>query len=892
MHRLSLVTAGAVLVVFTVLDVVVGASDWRPLGEMGTKMPRSRIAVSLDGRHSCAVLGDGSVRCWGANAAGQLGNGAVSSGATSTPVAVTGVTIAIAVAAGRDHSCALLVTGRVQCWGANDRGQLGDGTTTASLAPVTVSNLTDAVSMSGGSRHTCVRTATGRVRCWGANGGGQLGDGTRTDRTTPVDADPLLDARMVSAGADHTCAVRANGTVVCWGANINGQLGLGDTSVRTRPSDVNGVSHVKHINAGRSVTCATVASGEVFCWGANGLGQFGNRTTTPSQTPTPAATSFSRKFSVSVGGEHACGLTISILVAANPANTGPLLECWGQNATGQLGLGTTGTPATAPQGVTSLGALMEFAAGSTHSCALMEDERVKCWGRNDAGQLGTGSTADSSLPVLSLGLAGSVTARGVAAGLNHSCAWRADGNGACWGRNASGQLGDGTLIRRLVPVAVPTDGRRLMSMAGGDHHTCFGAVTGRLSCWGRNLERQVSPFAGVAEFVTVPTSFSVRSITNLVAGLTHTMVSLPSDFVSADGAATKGWGTNDMEQLGNLVDSFTGVLVGAGPLDAPMAVATGAEHSCALLADGTVWCWGSNRFGQLGIGSTAPGPFAAPQQVLGVADAVSIANGPFHTCAVRVNGTVQCWGRNDFRQIGDATVDNRVFATDVPSIAPGGAVALALGRTHSCILTPSGGVRCWGRNDRGQLGDTTFTDRPAPVTVTMPTLLFGSEPVLSQATALTQVAGLVAGNTHTCARRVTGRPVCWGNNEDGQIGDGTTTDRRIAMSVPSFTANMVPSATVSESGRHVEITAVLSCEAGARFEVKVDLAQGDAVGQGQEQGRCTGALEQIAVKINANGPVAIDAGAATATATFEVTQGARVLDVQQWTRILDVRASQ
>jgi alpha-tubulin suppressor-like RCC1 family protein len=889
MHRPSLVVAGVAFVLFTVLDVFVGASDWRPLGEMGSKMPRSRIAVSLDGRHSCAVLGDGTVRCWGANDAGQLGNGVVSAGATSTPVSVTGVTMAIAVAAGRDHSCALLVTGRVQCWGANDRGQLGNGTTTASPSPVTVANLIDAVSLSGGTRHTCVRTATGRAKCWGANGVGQLGDSTRVDRPTPVDADPLLDARMVSAGADHTCAVRANGAVMCWGGNNSGQLGLGDSAGRTRPHDVSGVSDVKHISAGRSVTCATVASGEVFCWGANGLGQFGNGTTTASLTPTPAGTSFSRKFSVGVGGEHTCALTVTLALPSNPANAGPLLECWGQNAAGQLGLGTTGVPATAPQRVPSFGALMEFAAGSTHSCVLMDDERVRCWGRNDAGQLGTGSTADSSLPVLSLGLAGSVTARGLAAGLNHSCAWRADGNGACWGRNASGQLGDGTFTRRLVPVAVPSDGRRLMSMAGGDHHTCFGAMTGRISCWGRNVERQVSPIDGAAEFVTVPTSFSSRSISNLVAGLKHTLVGRSRPFF--EGAGTDGWGTNDMEQLGNVVDTTLGV-VSAGPLDPPVAVAAGAEHSCALLANGTVWCWGANRFGQLGIGSLSAGPFGAPQQVLGVVDAVSIATGPFHTCAVRVNGTVQCWGRNDFRQVGDGTAIDRVFATDVPNIAPGGAAALALGRTHSCILTPSGGVRCWGRNDRGQLGDTTFTDRPAPVSVTMPTLLLNGEPILSQATALTQVAGIVAGNTHTCARRVTGRPVCWGNNDDGQIGDGTTTDRRIAMSVPSFTANMVPRATLRETGRQVEMTAVLSCEAGARFEVKIEVTQADAVGQGQEQGRCTGALERIAVRINSNGPVAIGVGAATATAVFEVKQGARLLDVQQWTRVLDVTAGQ
>ena len=157
---------------------------------------------------------------------------------------------------------------------------------------------------------------------------------------------------------------------------------------------------------------------------------------------------------------------------------------------------------------------------------------------------------------------------------------------------------------------------------------------------------------------------------NLAAGSRYTILGRAGRSANQVGA-TNGWGVNDAAQLGDLSESSSGLFISAGPMPLPVAVVAGIEHSCALAADGTVRCWGSNQFGQLGTGQLAQGPFAAPQQVAGVDDAVSIASGPFHTCVVLVDGRVQCWGRNDFRQIGDGTLTDRRFATTVPGISRG-----------------------------------------------------------------------------------------------------------------------------------------------------------------------------------------------------------------------------
>src|SRR5437870_1241152 len=251
-------------------------------------------AVAAGGYHSCALLGDGTVRCWGRNVDGQLGDGTVANPATgppgsSTPVQVSGITGAAAVIAGGYHTCALLADGTAWCWGRSDDGQLGNGARASASTPVPVTNLTGVTAMTAGFYHTCALLPNGPVWCWGRNDEGQLGDGTTLGRPAPVQVAGITGALAVSGGYHHTCALLSDGTVLCWGRNLEGQLGDGTTTSSSTPVRVGGITGAVAVSAGILHTCALLANGTVKCWGAvgpnNDFGQLGNGATTGSSTP-------------------------------------------------------------------------------------------------------------------------------------------------------------------------------------------------------------------------------------------------------------------------------------------------------------------------------------------------------------------------------------------------------------------------------------------------------------------------------------------------------------------------------------------------------------------------------------------------------------------------------
>jgi alpha-tubulin suppressor-like RCC1 family protein len=243
------------------------------------------VALAAGYGHTCALLSNATMRCWGENREGQLGNGTTAIPGTPQPVAVSGITGATAFTTGAYHSCALLGNGTVRCWGRN-QGQLGNGTYTSSSTPVAVTGITNAVAVSGGGAHTCAVLGDGTVRCWGENEFGALGNGTTVTSTTPVQVVGVSGAVDVSAGWRHTCALLGDGTVRCWGQNTTGQLGNGTTTQSTVPVQVSGITGAVAVTAGWwHHSCALLGDGSVRCWGANEWGQFGTGTKTNSTTP-------------------------------------------------------------------------------------------------------------------------------------------------------------------------------------------------------------------------------------------------------------------------------------------------------------------------------------------------------------------------------------------------------------------------------------------------------------------------------------------------------------------------------------------------------------------------------------------------------------------------------
>ncbi len=267
------------------------------------------VAIAAGAVHTCALISGGTVKCWGSNNEGELGNGTStlcngSDMCSFTPVPVSNLSNVTAIAVGAetvysaDHTCALLGTGKVECWGFNQDGEVGNGTTTTSApygiaAAAMVSNVTNAIAVTARSQGGCALISGGTVQCWGTDDAGQLGDGTTNDSTTPVAVSGLTDAASLSVGptGNSVCAVRSSGAAVCWGSNDTGQLGMGvqTEDMSMTPLPVSGLTNVTAIAVGSGHACALLATGNVECWGSDFYGELANASAMNDDNPAPLA---------------------------------------------------------------------------------------------------------------------------------------------------------------------------------------------------------------------------------------------------------------------------------------------------------------------------------------------------------------------------------------------------------------------------------------------------------------------------------------------------------------------------------------------------------------------------------------------------------------------------
>lgn len=705
--------------------------------------------------HACATI-DGGVQCWGSNNVGQLGNGTTE--ASLLPAFVIGLgshSGATGVAAGYGHSCAI-AEGGLKCWGDNTTSQLGTGDQVPSTTPVQAIGLNSGVTaVAAGTSHTCA-VVDGGVQCWGDSGGGKLGTPAGSDSSRPVSVvglGPNSGASAVAVGTSHTCAI-VNGSVLCWGWNGDGQLGNGNNDPSTTPIAVLGPldGHVVALAAAYHHTCAALDSGQMYCWGWNSYGQLGDGTSNNSSSiPRLVASLPSGVSSIAAGGSYDGFTAVSHTCAA----AGTDVRCWGANPFGQLGNGTTQDSAN-PVSVIGPTDTISVAAGGMFSCAMDHAQRVSCWGYDRSGALGDGGFPAHVLrPTVSPALSG---IGGVAAGALHACGIK-DGSAWCWGANGYGQLGNGTTTDAGFPVEVAFGiSGAVERISGGAVHSC-GVVSGNAYCWGRNDSGQLGDNS--SEFSSaIPVSVSGlgSDTTAVIAGDSYSCA-------LGDDSQVRCWGRGELGQLGDgdFIDSWTPVsvnmLVGQTPvtLTGATTISGGDTHACAVVGGGA-WCWGANDSGQLGNGTVDASSVAV--QVIGLSSSVdSVVAGGSHSCAITNSGGVKCWGSNFFGQLGDGSTDDSL--TPVPVLISAstpltGAVHVAVGYRHSCAVIDDGSVACWGNNYAGQVGNGLTTDVEYATTVL---------PSSSGAT------GVATGANFTCAwSSVT--TWCWGNSSSGSLGSG------------------------------------------------------------------------------------------------------------------------
>jgi alpha-tubulin suppressor-like RCC1 family protein len=729
--------------------------------------------LALGGWRSCAVLTDGTARCWGVNPNG-LSLAGEPRDESATPTTIPGLHDVVDLAVGQDHTCALVKGGAVWCWGVGDHGQLGGAASAGSATPAAVAGVDHVAQIVAGDTSdgeggfTCARLDDGRVRCWGASQTGVIG--TTADAVpAPTEIAGVDHAVDVAAGEGHACAARDDGHVVCWGRNDKGQAGT-KIAPSIAPTVVAGVDGAVDVAAGPTHTCARLREGGVRCWGDNSEFQLGD-----------------------VGAQSASPV---VLVGAKD--------------------------------------VVELGLGRGHTCVRTRDGHVACLGGNDRGPFGYPKTCAVHKEHLQGGTSGVLTvfcatltevdgvsgAVELAHGRDHACVRAADGGVRCWGGAGHSELGNRAhgAARSEQPVAVDLDAKppaatveaQVLQVEAAGSTTCALMADHGVRCWGDGYLGQLGvPSAsllgpGEADYM------AHRSHPEAVPGISGaTQLALggyTGCAVLGDGHVTC-WGNNRDGELGDRKSTDPRAAAIVAGLDHVRAVAISPSstevHVCALLDDASVRCWGGGAHGELGVDK--PSADGAPVAVPGLSGVAQVATGDGVTCAIKTDGTVWCFGDNTRGLLGDGTHTSRAKPAAVPGLR--GIAEVAIAYDHACARGTDGSVRCWGApgpwapgSEKAGFAPPTaiagWTDavaiRPGysgmmivrkdgtGQQVFFDASYAGPKPV----DGLTDAAQVSWSGYHACAVRRDHTVRCWGDNGKGQMGDA---DRGIGgeQQVPS-----------------------------------------------------------------------------------------------------------
>jgi alpha-tubulin suppressor-like RCC1 family protein len=585
---------------------------------------------------------------------------------------------------------------------------------------------------------SCFVDGKNKLFCVGANTYGNVGDGTTTDRTGYVAIDATTDYQQVSIGRNHTCGLTTGGVVKCWGIDNYGQLG--DGTVNPQMSTPQSVTFLgtgnKFVQAGAEFSCAINSADKLYCWGRNASRQLGDNTT--STRATPVAVDSSNTYSkVVMGDDHTCAI-----------RTNGDLYCWGSGRYGAVGNGSVANTAQGTlYNVLPGTAMMDVAAGDNHTCAISTANKMYCWGENSNGNTGNGGTTDFGTPTA---VDISSDYMDVTAGRLHTCGLTTAGAMRCTGNNAYGQHFDRTSEQVTTFYAVAA-GLTFSSVASFEDST-----------WGQLTSGEVY-YAGSDTLF----AFSGDNTTTLVKNI-PAVIDNARTYSSLD----QGWGERATCGIYNSkvrcagAAGTEGILgIGSEPLIAGFVwtdakndysqVATGRNHMCALRTNGKLFCAGS-------VAQSGTGVLTNSLTAVDSSNNYSyIAVGYQHSCGILTSGALKCWGLGANGRLGQGGTGNLTTPTTV--IDSGTSYSkVSLGVAHSCGITTTGVLKCWGAQNNGRLGNGAT----ATANITSPA-------IIDSGVTYSEVS---AGETHTCAVTTAGVLKCFGAGANGKLGTGGTGD--------------------------------------------------------------------------------------------------------------------
>lgn len=606
--------------------------------------------VSTGYYHTCGIKTDDTLWCWGKNSGGEIGDNSTIQ--KNGPIQVESNTWSN-VSAGREFTCGIKSDETLWCWGDNSDYKLGNGTTNDELLPFNTSSQSfkDVVA---GIYHVCAIKTDGTLWCWGANNEGEVGNNDSGNAVeTPLQIGTATNWIALAAEEYHTCAVAENGDGYCWGYNDDGRLGTGGFVTSLVPTKING-SNWSQFAAGNQHSCGLKEDGSLFCWGNNRNGQTGNGEAVFETTPVQETTESTDWMSVTASSKHTCAKKLD-----------GSIWCWGNGQHGQLGVGyLPGYESLDPTEITApAGGWLDISSYNLHTCGIKNDGSAYCWGYGPQGQIGNGVTSNHKESPTTV--SGSLSYQDIDTGGLFSCAINSSDVLYCWGSNQYGQLGINSIIDTNLPT-VSSDPVNWLLLGLGENHACGIRTTNDLYCWGKNQYGQVGDVT-TGNNKLVPVHINAAVSYDLVsAGKNHTCAIslLPTPNV------LQCWGKNDYGELGQDVGIYPLI---SGPTTVQMlgydddiweTVDAGENHTCAIQLDGTLWCWGYNLNGELGD-DTKDHKEIPTQETTNSSDWDIVSAGQKHTCAIKTDGTLWCWGYNNEGQLGNGTYGKKTSPVEV-----------------------------------------------------------------------------------------------------------------------------------------------------------------------------------------------------------------------------------